>query len=836
MGRSLQLHDELIARAVRDFNGTVPKGRGEGDSAFCVFPSAGLACQAAHAIQVGVAGLGLVAGQKVEIRAAIHVGEAVERDQDLYGLNVNRCARIRSSAHGGQILLSEAATKSCQGSLKEPFGFRDLGSARLKDLLEPERLFQLVHPDLKADFPLPLTLDRLPNNLPHQIKSFLGRAQDLAEVRGLLSERRQVTLIGAGGSGKTRLAIQAAAESDGEFPEGIWFVDLAPLGSAAEVLPAFERSLKMEAKSNGLQAITETLSQMRCLLVVDNCEHVLDACREICRGILDRAPGVSLLATSRHSLGFDGEQLFRVNGLTLPPLESSDPKVVALSEAVSLLVERARLKTFDFAVTQANAECLNRIVHRMDGLPLAIELAASRLHLMSPEELYLRLTDFVKGLGKGPVDAVARHRTIEAAIDWSFELLSDAERSLFLSLTLLPGGWTLGMAEAISESLRLEEDPIALVSSLVDKSMAVAGVTRETMRMRMLVPVREYGLRRLGEGLNPSRKAVLDWGVTTAIRDFDGDQKGALLGQEDFGNMAAALDMAILARDFSAAIPLIRRLFRTWMALGLLADGRRAVEAVLRFEDTKDPHGCGTVHNYRGMLAWAQKDLSEADLSLRRASESWIETGDKRHISLARCNLGLVLASQERWLDAQTEIGAAHEIFLELGDETNAARSATNLGNLLKEQGKIGEAKPYLELSLQIASRQSDNLAAQTANGILAQIAVAEHDLPSAKSYISEALKTALVLQDSVGAAQALVTAAQISLAEDRLDAATQSLSAAKAAFDSATFVLTPQAAMNVRDVEQKIRAQMTPEAFQTQSTIGALKGAIQMAVEATAS
>jgi predicted ATPase/class 3 adenylate cyclase len=824
----LRRHDELIQEVAAEFFGNAPKSRGEGDSAFIVFPTVAFAYQAASAINMRMSGLGEVSGRPLEVRAAIHVGETRERDAEFHGNAVNRCARIRGVSHGGQVLLSEAAALQARETLSSPFELLELGPVRLKDLLEPERLFQLAHPNLKSEFPALRSLDKTPHNLPPQVSSFIGRKTDLEEVQRLLNLRRQVTLVGAGGSGKTRLAIQVAAEGIDQFPEGVWFIDLAPLQVGAETQSEFLRVLRQKP-SSGAPELIDVLAGMRCLLVVDNCERVLDSARKICREILRGAPGVELLITSRQPLGYDGEQVYRVPTLGLPPADSESLDVIAESEAVALLIERARLKTPRYAIDEQNAKWLKRIVHRLDGLPLPIEMAASRLHVMSAEESYERLADLFKGLGKGPADAVERHKTIEATISWSFGMLTEDERSLFLCLALLPGGWTLPMAEEIAESLGIEEDPLALITGIVDKSMAVAASRSEGSRTRMLVPIREFGLKK-GSNDARARAAVLRWAIGASARLNQSGDTGVAMGAEELGNFHSALELAIVQKEVPAAVGLIRCLFRTWMATGRLAEGRSFAERVLGMTNPSEGHDWGFINNYRGMIAWAQKDLAVAEDSLRAAVEYWEKAGDLHGSASGHCNLGLVLASQERWTAAEEALIAAHRLFVQMSDETNAARTAANLANMMKEQGKFGEAIPYLDFCLQVALKTDDRLAEHTANGILAKIALAEGDLPTASAHVRQALSLTLALSDALGTAQGLVTAAELSLKDDRPDVAAQMIAAAKAVFEGATFSPTAQALAELNRVEDDISRQLQPQDLRRNQRLGRLKGAVPLA------
>ncbi|HLG01048.1 MAG TPA: adenylate/guanylate cyclase domain-containing protein [Acidimicrobiia bacterium] len=560
-------HDEIFDQVVSTHQGINVKPRGEGDSRFAVFSRATDGVTAILAFQRRVSEEPWP--HPLAVRAALNTGEADVRDGDYYGPPVNRCARIRGVAHGGQTLLSESTAELVTDSLPEGAMLKDLGTHRLKDLSRPQRLYQLCHADLADDFPHLASLDALPTNLPAQLTSFVGREQELADVRRLLETARLVTLTGAGGVGKTRLALQVAADVIEAYPRGVWFADLASI-SDPDVVPAtVARAIGMGTSGEGATAdlLAEYCGSGMALIVLDNCEHLLAACAELAERLLMACPAIRILATSREALGVAGEAAWRSPSLSLP-----EPGVqTEQSEAVRLFIDRARLA--DSTVEFQDPDDLETVAHicrRLDGIPLAIELAATRASTMSAGEISARLDDRFRLLVGGRRTVLERQQTLRAAIDWSHEPLDATERAVFRRLSVFVGGFTLDGAEAVCGGDGVEEVEIVdLVRRLAEKSLLVVERRSTGTRYRMLDTIRQY-----------AREKLLDSGespvVHTAHRDF-------------YLDMATRAEAELLGADQAA-----------WFR-------------VLRAE----------ADNVRAALAWTEGDPEAADDFLRFASALW---------------------------------------------------------------------------------------------------------------------------------------------------------------------------------------------------------------------
>jgi len=510
MSAALARHDALVGDALRADGGQIFKTMGD---AFCAaFGTPVDAVSAALAVQRALAAEDWSAFgpafPALRVRIAIHTGEAEVRDGDFYGPPVNRVARLLGAGHGGQVLVSGTAASELVDGLRPEVTLLDLGDHRLKDLSRPERIHQLTAPDLERDFPPLRTLERHRTNLPIQATSFVGRERERAEVKRQLAEARLVTLTGAGGSGKTRLALQVAAEMLDDLPDGAWFVDLAPILDPDVVLGALAAVLGLRAQPERplVETVLEHLKPRELLVVLDNCEHLLGAAAELAEAILRTAPGVRLLATTRERLAVSGEQVWPVPTLGLPaapagPMETAEVEALVAHEAVMLFVDRARAANVDFEATEQNIAAIVEICGRLDGLPLAIELAAARVRLLAPEQIRVHLQQRFALLTSGRRTALPRQQTLRGAIDWSYDLLSEAERKVFRRCAMFRGGWDLAAALAVCREEEFDEWAVLdLLSQLVDKSLVVLlDDVAETARYGWLETLAEYARERLAE-------------------------------------------------------------------------------------------------------------------------------------------------------------------------------------------------------------------------------------------------------------------------------------------------------------------------------------------------
>ncbi|MFI5035859.1 MAG: adenylate/guanylate cyclase domain-containing protein [Acidimicrobiales bacterium] len=506
-----RLGEDIYARALADHHMIVRDGLRahdgkevgtHGDSFFATFTSPRACVASAVAIQQTLSRHRWPSEEDLRVRMGIHTGEASEASTGLVGYEVHRAARIAAVAHGGQVLLSSAAAGLVEDSLPPDVALRELGLHRLKDLGRPETLFQLLAPGLRLDFPSLRSLDNpeLPNNLPASLNPFIGRESEIGEVRRLVFESRLVTLTGAGGSGKTRLALQVAAELLDGSGEGVWLVELAPIHDPGQISTAVLEALQLrpEANLSARDSLLQVLQDQNVLLVLDNCEHIIDEVAIFADLIGKHCPRVSLLATSREPLGIGGEVVYRVRSLSLPANDVESVAELDGSDAVQLFVARAQARDSTFKLDDADAPIVASVCRRLDGIPLAIELAAARLSSMSLIDLHRRLDQRFRLLTGGSRNALPRQQTLGATVAWSYDLLNEPEREVLRRLTVFVDGFDLDAAEAVCATGAIESfDVTDILGSLVNKSLVTGERASGTLRYAMLETIRQYAVEQL---------------------------------------------------------------------------------------------------------------------------------------------------------------------------------------------------------------------------------------------------------------------------------------------------------------------------------------------------
>jgi predicted ATPase/class 3 adenylate cyclase len=516
MARWLACHDGIVTDAVRAHGGRVFKHTGDG---LCsVFPSPAEAARAARDIQVALAASSHERTGGLRARIALHTGDAIERGGDFFGPTLNRCARLLGVAHGGQILVSgTTATRLGTESAGAGVGAVDLGQHRLRDLQEPEHIWQLVAPDLQRAFPALRSLDAFLHNLPVQRSSFVGRETEMRALRDLLASQRLVTVTGVGGCGKTRLALEVAARETERFADGVFLADLSSVLEPNLVASAIAAALRMLPGPGATEErLVRLLVDRHTLIVVDNCEHLLDGCAAVLDRLLSSCPRVSILATSREALALDGEHVWRVPSLGVP--DGDGVEEVAAAESVRLFVDRASAVRAGFALGADNAADVAAICRRLDGIPLALELAAARIAHLAPREIVQRLADRFRLLTGGR-RGLPRQQTLQAVLDWSHELLTEPERVLLRRLSVFAGGWRLDAARAVCGGDPVDpEQVVDVLGTLVSRSLVDAENRGDHTRYRLLETVRVYAQERLiAAGEAPAaRGAHAEWFVRLA--------------------------------------------------------------------------------------------------------------------------------------------------------------------------------------------------------------------------------------------------------------------------------------------------------------------------------
>ena len=680
-------HHEILRAAFRSGEGR--ELRTEGDSFFCVFQSALDACRAAAQAQRGFATHTWPGGKAVRVRIGLHTGEAPLVGNEYIGLDVHHAARVEAAAHGGQVLLSEATGALVESSLPPGLTLRDLGVHRLKDLARPERLYQLVIDGVPDRFPALRTLDSTPNNLPAQLTSFVGREEQIAEIKRLLGRARLLTLTGPGGTGKTRLALQIAAETMADYRDGCFFVDLAPITDPALVPTVIAQALGVpEAPGmsimEGLQA---HLHERELLLVVDNFEQVAIAA-PVLEQLLTGARRVKALVTSRVVLSLRGEHEYSVPPLQPPdPDQKPDPADLNRYEAVRLFVERALAVQPRFRLTAQNAQAVAEITARLDGLPLAIELAATRTKVMPPEQLLARLQQSLTLLMSGARTLPERQRTLRGAIAWSYDLLTEAERSLFKRLSVFSGGWTLEAAERVAQPEGLGLDALEGLSSLVDKSLVRADEHSGRARFSMLETIREFGQSQLSAAgeLELARRRHGEYFLELAAAaepHLTGVDQGEWLGEleRDHGNLRGALRWAVDTGQAQLAQEGAGALWRFWHQRGHLAEGRRWLDEVLALPSGQQPTAArAKALTGAGGIAWWQTDHAAARAFYDEALAVERQVGEPARIAEALYNDAFALGAAGDLQAANRLFEECLDLYRQVGNEHGVARALVML-------------------------------------------------------------------------------------------------------------------------------------------------------------
>ncbi len=781
MRTCLSCHDALLKSAIESSRGVVFKTVGD---AFCAaFASASDAVAAALSGQLNLLTEPWQDTLCLRVRMALHTGTAELRDNDYFGRTLNRTARLLAIGHGGQILLSEATQALVKN--REPAGaaLTAMGEHRLKDLQQPERVFQLVHPDLLQSFPPLRSLNNLQHNLPLQTTSFIGRDKEFAEIKALLAGTRLLTLTGSGGAGKTRLSLQVAADLIGSDNEEVCLVELAPLSDAALVVQTVASALEIREESGQtmLQTLVVSLRSKKLLLILDNCEHVLDAIAQFADTILKNCPDIKILASSRESLGIPGEQTYRVPSLKTPPAlqatQSLPLETVSAYEAVLLFADRTALVKPDFAVTDANASVLCRLCNRLDGIPLALELAAARVRALPLEQIEFRLNDRFRLLTGGSRTALPRQQTLRALIDWSYDLLGEQERTLLRRLAVFAGGWTLEAAESVGASGEIAEwEVLDVLTALVDKSLVLYEEQEGQARYRLLETVRQYALERLKEAEEeaPTRSRHLSFFLQWAERietKLHGPEQLFWLAQleDEHDNLRAGLEWSLIQPESEeSGLRMVGALYWFWQMHSHLSEGRKWLKALLvQTANSGRTSARAKALQGAGQLAFYDNDSLEGVNLLEECGRLWQELGDKQGFahSLVYFAATLFWLPDER-MRAYTLLKESVALAREVGDKWNLAMSLWMYGTTSHVGGDDALALPLLKESVGLFQNVGDAWGLTGPLIYLAEIMNTQGDYESARSLMEQALSTVRLMGDKWRISAILDTLGEIAIAE----------------------------------------------------------------------
>jgi predicted ATPase/class 3 adenylate cyclase len=789
MGPALACHDALSRSVVEAHHGVVVKMTGDGIHAAFDDPLDAIA--ATVDLQQALDDPAATHGVALRVRCGVHAGSVERRDNDYFGGAVNRAARIMSAASPGQILVSQAVATLVEGRLSDGSVLRDLGPVRLRDLARPERLYQVTHPALRVDFPALRSLEATPNNLPQQVTSFIGRERESAEVTALLTASRLVTLLGVGGIGKSRLSLQVAADRQDDYPDGVWLVELGSVTDAGLVPLAVAAVLgiKEEAGRPVTEALLKHVRDRHALIILDNCEHVVGACADLAAQLLRASPVLKIFASSREALRIRGEATYSVPALAVPDPDGVEPAALAHYESVRLFVDRALAASHSFRVTPQNAAAVTEICRRLDGIPLALELAAARVRALSVENIAARLGDRLRLLGDGDRTALPRQQTLRALIDWSYDLLTPDEQILFRRLAVFAGGFTLEAAEEVAAGGALSAaDVLGPLTRLVEKSLVT--LEGEGLRYRLLETVRQYARERLAESgeEGDARERHFAWYLALAEKarpELVGAAQGvwlARLDQERENLLSAHAWCDRTEAPGISGLRLVSAVRRYWMIRGLLGLGHRVtVEALARpAAQARTAQRCdalfdaGQIGSWMGRYEEARSYLGDC-LAIAR------ELGDRRRIEAVLQPLAVTSLGLGDFVNARTYLEEALALARELGNRRETAAALNALAQINRAEGKLETAEQLYGEALAVAREIQDRESICIALLNLAMVCVGRDALEQARTMLIEVLTTAQEIGLKPAGASLLEVSAGLSATRGEHDRAALFFGAAEA-------------------------------------------------------
>jgi predicted ATPase/class 3 adenylate cyclase len=756
----LARHHEILRGAIQTGNGYVFQIIGD---AFCAaFHSAKDALNAATDAQ-NLLHQEAWNPAPIRVRMGIHTGRAeLQEGGDYQGyLTLSHVQRLMSAAHGGQVLISLATQELVHDDLPAGVTLRDMGERTLKDMLRSEPIYQLVIEKLPCDFPPIKTVDMVHHNLPAQMTSFIGREMEMAEIKQALSTHRLVTLIGSGGAGKSRLSLQIGTDSLHQFSDGVWLVELAPVTDPSLVPQTLISTLNLREDSlhTNVEILTDYLRTKNLLLLLDNCEHLVDACAQIAQTLLRACPNLHILASSRESLGIGGEVTYRVpslvtrNPTALPPLDQFE-KI----DSIRLFLERAATAKPEFTLTKENASSIAQICYRLDGIPLAIELAASRVKVLSPEQIAARLDDRFRLLTGGSRSALPRQQTLRAMIDWSYTLLSEHEKILFRRLAVFVSGWTLEAAESICGEEGTASTVLDLLTRLVDKSLVLTEEADDEIRYHRLETIRQYSREKLFETdeVESIRDRHLNYFVQFAELVDENLKSGNQVAWQkrmslEQDNLRAALDWG-LAKNPDRALRIAGATNLFWTAGGYSAEGFRWTQKALeKVEKSPLPEAVTKkqrqIARAKALCGLTRLYLSLGDnLDAKRVAEESValyrQSDDRRGLAFALIILAYPLEFLGERLEAETALQESYSIARAEGDIYLLCRSLNRLAHVIIDLYQdLNLAQSYVDESYRMS--KETGLLSQEAQAaeILGLIAARRNDYDAARLHFKESAR-----------------------------------------------------------------------------------------------
>lgn len=764
MSEALRTHDAILRDKIVSHGGHVFKTVGDGF--LSTFENAHNAVAAAVAIQIEIGRTDWPTSRPIKVRMAIHTGPAEVRGDDYFGNTLNRAARLLSTGHGGQVLLSHTSTALVRDYLPEGVTLRDLGQHKLKDLDTAEDVAMLCHAELQSEF-LPLnSIESRPNNLPRLLSTFIGRQQELKHAKELLAAGPLLTFLGTGGTGKTRLALELGWQLLPEFSAGVWFVDLSPLRDPSLVTQEIATALGVReaAKQSLIETLIAHLKHKTALLILDNCEHLLDRTAQVVAQIMRACPNISILATSREALRMGGERVFRIPSLSAGTSAVKSAEEAMEFDAVKLLVDRCKLSDPRFELTEADAQAAVQICRRLDGIPFAIELAASRTRVLSLDQIAERLRDRFKLLTTGRDATIPRQQTLKATIGWSYDLLDAAERELLGRVSVFVGGWAIEAAEKVCVSETLESwDILDGLMRLVDKSLVVQDFDSNSRRFYLMESIRQYAQDTLDpETLAGLRREHARFYAAFAIEAEGGIQGGDQARwlsrmEQEHDNLRAVFGAAKLDPEIlQAGLEIVGAIGRFWTVRGYYSEGRGWIESLLEASPPAPTLLKANAYRTAGQLAYWQGDslagrqFGEASLSICR------ELGDRDGEARSLFRLGFACLSDGDLVAARGYFEEGLALARALDDRVGIPHLQNAIGEVAAMEGDLAVAKERFDAALAGFRQMEDRRSIASVLKNLANVATSEGDFTAAHDYLVESLELREDLGNPTGIAVTL--------------------------------------------------------------------------------
>lgn len=749
-------HNQIVRDAIESHHGYIFQVIGD---SFCsAFQNANDAVHASVAAQLALQ-IENWGKAVIKVRMGIHTGHAeIQENGDYQGyLSLSRVQRLMSAGHGGQVLLSHAAMEGVQDKLPAGAALRDMGEKRLKDLSQPEHIYQLIIPNLSTEFPPLKTLEIYRHNLPAQTTAFIGREKEIAEIKKLVADHRIVTLTGSGGAGKTRLSLQVAAECLDQFANGVWFIELAALADPSLITGSVLSAMGLHEKDSNFNTLANIIGNQSVLLILDNCEHLIEDCARLVERLTQACPKLHVLASSREAFEIAGEHPYRVPSLPFP-----DPKLlpsleeIAESESVQLFVERVKTYAPTFSLTEKNASSVAQICSRLDGIPLALELAAARVKVMSVEQMASRLGDVFSLLTSGSRTALPRQQTLRALIEWSYDLLSDAEKTVFRRLSAFSGGWSLEAAEAVcadaGQNGILPHMVMDILARLVDKSLVIKEEVNGEARFHMLETIRQYAQFKMfaSEEVEDAKNRHRDWYMklaeTAEPKLRTGEQLPWLNRLEmEHDNLRAAMKWCIEQKQIEQALRIPSALAYFWEIHGHDEEGRNWFKQALELEGQsaeKHPYHWATATSGLFSLSWYLPVVDDLKTDMEKTVDIFRARGDTFRLGRALYQYGLYPMSANDFDTAREVFEESRKAYQSINDQWGVGECLHCRAHIEEDDGNAEKAWDYFAESLKALKPIGDRWSLFHPVGDSGRLAANQGDLEGAKKILLESVQT----------------------------------------------------------------------------------------------